>query len=394
MDFLPSFKPVDLATLQISPAHGIYEQSVLLHHVHFYDGKTSLNVSDTRVVIMGIPEARGSFQNRASSLAPDEIRRQFYSLYVWKKSIKIIDLGNLITGDTLEDTYAILSEIVSWCIENDMIPIVLGGSNDLVFPCYLAYEKLCKMMNLVLADARFDIGNDQKPIDATNYLSKIITRKPNYLLNFANIGYQTYFNSPEAVLLMDKLFFEHYRVGIMRQNLEEAEPVVRDADMVAIDVSVIRRPDAPGNPHASPNGFYGEEMCRIARYAGLSDRLSAFGLFEFDPTLDCNNQTSQLLAQILWHFIEGVIFRQNDTSFSHRGQYVKYSMEVSGTTNELVFYRSKITGRWWVVVPVVSKKKKDINRNYFLPCSQADYDMACNDIVPERWWHTFHKLNN
>jgi hypothetical protein len=268
----------------------------------------------------------------------------------------------------------------------------LGGSNDLALANYQAYKKLEKIVNIVAVDSKFDLGNEKELISSESYLNKIVLEQPNFLLNYSNIGYQTYLNSREDIELMNQLFFETYRVGVLRKDMEEIEPIVRNAEMVAIDISAVRQSDAPGNANASINGFYGEEICHIALFAGLSDKLSSFGIYEFNPLLDYNAQTSQLVAQILWYFVEGFSHRQNDILFKDQEQYVRQVVPVTNALSELVFYQSKKTGRWWIEVPFFHTKTQQ-EKKYFLPCAPNDFNTACKDTVPERWWRTYHKLN-
>ncbi|MBQ6070784.1 MAG: formimidoylglutamase [Bacteroidales bacterium] len=391
MDLSLYFKAVD-ATLG-GVERDIVSDQQLLSRVLFYNPEEPINIQEAQLAIIGVPEARNSYRNESCAMAPDEIRRQFYQLYRWKSDVRIVDLGNLVVGETVEDTYAVLADIIAYLLENSVLPIVLGGSNDLAFANYRAYEKIEKVVNLVSVDSTFDLGNETQPIRSDAYLNKMILQQPNYLLNYANIGYQVYMNSPADLKMMDDLFFETYRVGTMRKDLEEVEPIVRNADMVTIDISAVRRPDAPGCPHNSANGFYGEEICQIAKYAGVSDKLTSFGIYEYDPTMDYGNQTSQLISHILWYFVEGFLNRQQDDRFRDKEAYRQYSIAVSGALDEMVFYCSRKTGRWWVLVPIISKDK-NVTRNYYLPCSKRDYDLACEDRISDRWWRAYHKLNH
>lgn len=390
MDYSLFFTPVDVDTLALEESSMHKEQ--LGATVLFYNPEESLDVSEAEIAIIGVPESRNSYNNSACSLAPNEIRRQFYQLYTWEKSVRILDLGNLIIGKTIEDTYEVLSDIIADLMENNVIPIILGGGNDLAFANYRAYEKIEKVVNVVSVDSKFDLGDENLPIRSDAYVNKMILQQPNFLLNYANIGYQTYMNSPEQTKLMEELFFETYRVGLMRKNMEEVEPIVRNADMVSIDIAAVRRPDAPGCPHASSNGFYGEEICQVAKYAGVSDKLSSFGIYEFDPTMDYNNQTAQLIAHILWYFVEGYAHRQQDDKFFNKQEYRQYSIAVSDALDEMVFYNSRKTGRWWMIVPIINKEK-DLVQKYYLPCSKKDYEMACDDRISDRWWMAYNKLN-
>lgn len=391
MDLSLYFEPVDLPALGFGDADIHPDQ--LASAVLMYNPEAPLNIRDAQIAILGVPESRNTYRNASCSLAPDEIRRQFYQLYVWNKSVRIIDLGNVRVGKTVEDTYEVVSDILAFLLENKVIPIILGGGNDIAFANYRAYEKMEQVVNLVAVDSRFDLGDENQPIRSDAYLNKMVLQQPNFLLNYANVGFQTYMNSPASLKLMDDLFFETYRVGSMRKDIEEVEPIVRNADMMSIDIAAVRRPDAPGNPHGSSNGFYGEEICQIAKYAGLSDKLSSFGIYEFDPTLDYSNQTSQLIAHILWYFVEGYLNRPNDNQFKQKQDYRQYSIAVSGALSELVFFCSKHTGRWWMLVPMINKEK-DITQHYYLPCSKRDYLLACEDQIPDRWWKAYNKFNH
>lgn len=391
MDYALFFEPVDAEKLGLADASA--DRSLLMNTVLFYNPSAPLDISEAQLAIIGVPESRNSYKNASCLMAPDEIRRQFYQLYRWNDNVRIIDMGNVIVGETVEDTYEIVSEIAADLISQKVIPIILGGGNDLVFANYRAYEKLDQMVNAVAVDACFDLGDENQPIRSDAYVNKMVLQQPNYLLNYANIGYQTYMNSPESLKLMDELFFETYRVGFMRQDIIEVEPIVRNADMVSIDISAVRRPDAPGCPHSSSNGFYGEEICQVAKYAGVSDKLTSFGIYEYDPTLDYGNQTSQLIAHIMWYFVEGFLNRCDDAQFKNKQDYRQYSIQVSGALDELVFYCSKKTGRWWVVVPLIHKEKDRVQQ-YFLPCSKRDYELACEDVISQRWWKAYHKINH
>lgn len=387
MDYVAYFDPVDVSSIMESE-----DSKQIGCYVSFFDG-IEKDLSGINMVIIGVPESRNAVDNQGCEHAPDVFRKAFYRLYPWQTgTIKILDMGNLKQGKTINDTYIALTDILAFFIEKKIIPIILGGSNDLAYSNYRAYEKLEQLVNIVAVDSRFDIDVSIEQLTSRSYLNYIIMQQPNYLLYHANIGYQTYLNSPEKIDLMNQLYFDMYRVGMIRQNLVEVEPIVRNADMFAVDISAVRRPDAPGNKNASANGFYGEEICQVCYLAGLSDKLTSIGLYEFNPLFDYQEQTAELTAHMIWYFIEGYLKRQGDTFFTEKENYLKYSVAVSGNITELVFYCSKKTKRWWMLVPVMNIQN-DIPQNYYLPCSQSDYDEACNDKIPEKWWSTYHKLN-
>ncbi|HNW96868.1 MAG TPA: formimidoylglutamase [Bacteroidales bacterium] len=344
------------------------------------------------IAIIGVNEDRLSTNNEGTSLAPDQVRKYLYRLYQNNFKTRIVDLGNIRRGHNIEDTYFAVKNVLSELMKAHIIPVVIGGSQDITYANYLAYESLGQIINIVSVDSSFDLGNAEQDMSSKSYLSKIIMHQPNFLFNYTNIGYQTYFVDQDAIDLMGKLYFDVYRLGHVRANIEEVEPYVRNADMVSFDISSIRQSDAPGNANASPNGFYGEEACQITRYAGLSDKLSSIGFYEMNPTFDNSGQTAHLVAQMIWYFIDGFYFRKHDFPLKEKEQYLKYRVSINNHKYEIIFYKSKKSDRWWMEVPCPTFLKSKYERHYLVPCSYKDYQTALKEEMPDRWWQVYQKL--
>jgi formiminoglutamase len=358
----------------------------------FLDEEKFPDLSEIKIAIFGVPEDRNSIGNRGCREAPDKIRERFYKLKSVAHSYKIADLGNLRIGATVNDTYAAVSGIMVELMREGILPVILGGSQDLTFAQYVAYQKLEETVNIVSIDAYFDLGTTEENLRSHSYLGKIILHEPNFLFNFSNIGYQTYFAGADQIELMNKLYFDAYRLGDVRKNIEETEPIVRSADILSFDVSSIRQSDAPGNANATPNGFYGEEACAIMRYAGLSDKLTSIGLYEVNPSYDQRDQTSHLVAQMLWYFIDGYYQRKKDLPLLNKNAFVKYHVNIKKDEQEIIFYKSKKSERWWMEVPYPHSKVK-YHRHHLVPCSYKDYEVAMKDEMPDRWWQALQKLS-
>jgi formiminoglutamase len=366
------------------------------HLVNFVDIYSSVNnfpdLKDIDIAIFGVNEGRSSVNNPATEKAPDFVRKYLYSLFRPVNNIKIVDLGNIKPGNSIKDTYFAVRDVVGTLLKNNVIPIILGGGQDITYANYLAYESIGKIINIVSVDNTFDLGNPDSALTSRTYLNKIITHQPSYLFNFSNIGYQSYFVDSEAIELMKKLYFDVYRLGFVQTDIEEVEPMVRNADMISIDISAVRASDAPGNGNSTPNGFYGEELCRIMRYAGLSDKLTSIGIYEISPEFDRNSQTSHLAAQAIWYFIDGFYNRKMDFPIKDKKFYVKYRVVIKEIQNEIVFYKSKKSDRWWMEVPCPTKLKSKYDRHYLVPCSYVDYQTALKEEIPDRWWQAYQKL--
>jgi formiminoglutamase len=343
------------------------------------------------IAIFGVGEERGTRMNKGCALGADAVRSKFYELKNHLNSRKIIDLGNLRQGDTLEDTYAAVSTVISELLPLRIIPVLIGGSQDLTYGQYAGFKKLEQIINIVSIDSRFDLGKPEEVSDSESFLGRIILEQPNYLFNFSNIGYQTYFTGQEGIELMKKLYFDACRLGQIRTDITEGEPVLRNADLVTVDMSAIRQSDAPGNAMASPNGFYGEEICQLMLYAGVSDKLSALGIYEYNPMYDRDHQTAHLMAQMIWYFIEGVGNRKADLPSPNASHFITYRVAVENLSDEITFLKSKKSDRWWMRLPLDQRRSR-YQRHHMLPCSYKDYQQACNNEVPDRWWNALQKL--
>jgi len=350
------------------------------------------DLDEVKIALIGINEGRSSLKNELCENGPDVIRESLYRLTKGDYKLKIADLGNIPRGNEISDTYFAVSDVIGELIKKNIFPVIIGGGQDLTFANYLAYKHLEKTVNLVNIDQRINIGLKEDTLSSLNYLNKILEDEPNYLFNSSNLAYQTYFVGQDQLNLMRKLFFDHYRLGSVRNSLLEIEPIIRDADLISIDISAVRFSDAPGNYFTSPNGLYGEEMCQLIWYAGLSDRLTSIGFYEYNPSLDIRNQTAQLVAQMIWYFIDGFYNRKNDAPASNSTNYFKYNVALQENKYEIVFYKSKKSDRWWMEIPYHLNKNSKFERHHLLPCTYNDYKLACNNEIPDKWWQTYQKL--
>jgi hypothetical protein len=340
------------------------------------------DLEQVKLAIVFVLEYRNSEQQYELDF-DNKMRQQLYSMYPGNWLSSIADLGNIIPGESAADTYFVVQSLCAELIKRRIIPILVGGSQDLTYPMYRSYDKLDQMVNLVGIDYKFDLGKEPDLIKANSYLSQIILEQPNNLFNYANLGYQTYYNSQEEIDLIDKLYFEAYRLGEISNKLELAEPVFRDADLVSVDIDSVAA-DVTANREGEPNGFSGKEICALLRYAGISDKTSALGLFN----LKGNLRELKLISQMIWYFIDGFQYRAGDYPFGSKENYIRYIVPNEGT--EMVFYKSDKTGRWWIEIENVLKHTKT-KKTSLLPCSYDDYLQACEQDLPERYWKAVRK---
>lgn len=346
------------------------------------------------LAIVGVEEDRASVGNNGCSKAPNAVRRHLYELYQGDYSMKIVDLGNIKAGASITDTYAAVRLVVEELLKHDILPILLGGGQDLTYAQYLGYENLEQKVEVAIIDSKFDLDQsnvEDMPLNSLTYLNKIILHQPDYLFNLSNIAFQTYLVSKESINMYDKLFFTTQRLGAISGKLDQAEPLIRAADMISFDIGSIRASEAIGNANAMPNGLYGDEACQLARYAGMSDKCSSVGFYELNPTFDPFGHTAMLVSQMIWCFLDGFYNRKQDAPLFPKSAYIIYRTPLDTEEHELVFVKSKKSDRWWMQVPYFGTKS--VNERYYLvPCRYEDYQMAVAGEMPDLWWKTHQKL--
>ena len=352
--------------------------------VSFHTDKDFPDLDLIKIAVVGVLENRGNTK-AFEEVNLNAVRKVLYSLFPGNWQSAIADLGDIYPGNSLEDTYFALQKVAAKLIRKGVIPIIIGGSQDLTYPLYRAYDSLEQMVNLVAIDSKFDFGKQEDGITSDSYLSKIVLDEPNNLFNYCNIGYQTYFNSQEEIDLIEKLYFDAYRLGEISNNIALSEPVFRDADIVCLDLTSVKSSDSGNLINFIPNGFNGKEICSLTRYAGISDKVSSFGVFNHNNT----KEEAVLIAQSIWYFMEGVNFRSNEYPFGTKENYLKYIVPLE--SEELVFYKSNKTDRWWIEINFFAGQHNKLKKNTLLPCSHEEYLAACNHEIPERWWKAQRK---
>ena len=352
------------------------------HNIVIHTENTPLrDLGRFKIALIGVPEGRNS-PGTGSLKGPDSIRRELYKLARVPGKLKIIDLGNMKQGTTFNDTVAGLTDIITSLTELNIFPVIIGGSSALTVSIDKALSGRQMKYTLLSVDSRIDFISEKRGYDSFNYLSALIHNNKSTFDHYINIGYQSYLNDQQVVNRFLKRKSELIRIGDVRKAIFLTEPLFRDSDVAVFDISAVRQSEAPGSVSPSPNGFYGEEICLLARYAGISDNLKVFALFDVNPDLDIRNQTSSLSAQIIWFFLDGFSQKQYETPYlsnTSSGRFIRYHVRITDLNDDLIFVKSNLTERWWMEL-----RSGDAGPLY-VACSHDDYLKANRNEVPERW---------
>jgi len=377
--------PVDLKRIRTS---GEFESSEIGGTLEFAIDENQ----PPHIAIFNVEEERGATNNQGCAAGSKEIRKYLYSLKKGPFQLRIADLGTIKAGDQQSDTYFACKEVIKVLLKHNCMPLIIGGGQDLTLASYMAYGELEQTVNLLDISSRFSLGNTDLPINSKNYFSKVLLHQPNVLFNYCQLGYQSYFTDQQEIKLLEDLHFDLHRLGQLKEDIRIAEPLLRNADFVSFNLDALSQAFAPSHLQGSPNGLNGEEACQLARYAGMSDKLSSFGIYEYNPSVDEKGVTAHLIAQMLWYFIDGFYNRKADFPACNKSDYTRYTVAVDEGKQEMVFYKSPKSDRWWIEIPYSSNFRKRYQRHLLLPCDYQDYKTAMENEIPESWIRTQQKL--
>ncbi len=363
-DFL---QPVNLDLL--SKDEG-YRDTQLGKHIKVYETQLP-DISDADMVIIGAGECRGAGYALNDHASADGIRSALYALYYWHAQVTIADLGNVKIGQTIQDSYAALRTVIAELILQNKKVVVIGGSHDLTLPQYHAYTSIPTLVNAVVTDAKIDLDLEAR-LPADHFLEELFTGLPNHLNHYAHIAFQSYFMHPHMLETIDKLRFDCFRLGVVREDIEEMEPVIRDSHMMSFDISAIQNAQAPANI-ITPNGLNGEEACVLMQYAGMSWKTSSIGIYGYQAELDRNGLSAIQIAQMMWYIIDGIQKGKKESPLSATERFKEFHIAFSDIDTQ--FLQSKSTGRWWM----------QLHNKEWAPCSYKDYLVASKNEIPERW---------
>jgi hypothetical protein len=293
-------------------------------------------------------------------------------------------LGSIKPGAGFEDGVSALREVTAVLLSADVIPIIIGGSVDLLFGMYQGMQGVSENLDMTYVSATL-------PFARNEVLGKICAHQPNYLFNMNLLGFQGHYVSPQSIETIHNMGFDFIRLGALKSSIEDAEPLLRNTNLFSFDLGAIKQSDAPANFYSNPIGLDGDMACQLAWYAGVSDTSNAFGLFEMNPEFDYRNQSSKLSAQIIWYFLDGVNSRKNDHPHYH-SDFLKYRCNLDKRYPDIVFHKSKRTNRWWMEIPN-PKSLNNKDKNVIVPCSYADYQASAKGEIPERYLKSLQKMH-
>ncbi|WP_439182922.1 arginase family protein [Carboxylicivirga taeanensis] len=360
------------------------KDEMLRGQVHSFHSLQSVSWDELDIALIGVNDARNS-QHKGCAQAPDKIRAYLMGLRALSKKLSIVDLGN-IRGKTIDDRYKALEEVVSHLVKHRVVSIVIGGSQDYTLPLVKVSQLQAAGCNLAVVDSKLDWQAPDQDFSAVSFLDYMFSSESYRPTSLSVVGVQKYLFSRYQEDQVTEVADEVIRLGQIRQSGHRiVEPIMRDANLLSVDMTVVRQCDQPAHILPMPNGLTGEELCQLMWYAGQSDQINIFGIFELDVQLDQRSQGVVLGAQAIWYILEGIALRYNDYPVKDLDEYRQFIVYLEDYELDIKFYNNPDNDRWWVEIPGSNEGV------VVIACGRNDFEAASANEIPEKWFRYFKK---
>jgi len=269
--------------------------------------------ANARIVLLGCPQDEGVRRNRGrpgAGRGPEEVRRAFYKLAANEaiRTSNIFDLGDIVLGNTLEETHAGLRQTVRRILEDGKLAIVLGGGNDISYPDCAALADVKRNILVFNIDKHFDVRDLQPGNSGTPY-RQLLEEGLIDPGKFYEMGSEEFANSPVyRDYLVDKGAHIHTLVELRSQGIgavfrKAVNETEHEAVFWGFDMDAVRAADAPGVSASYPTGLTADEIITLAGIAGKDTVSGILEFTEVNPEVDIDNRTSKLTALLIHTFL-------------------------------------------------------------------------------------------
>jgi formiminoglutamase len=272
------------------------------------------------VVIVGYPEDEGVRRNdgrTGASAGPKEIRRALYALPAVtspEAQPKICDLGNIRTSESLEETHAAQNTVVRGILQDDKLPVVIGGGNDVSYPDVTALAGVFTDPLVFNIDSHFDVRRSDKRHSGTSY-RQLLDEGAMQPKRFFEMAVKPDMNAPSHLAYLREVGANVYPLRALRSGIvanvfrQVLHRHSTEAIFWGFDLDAVRASDAPGVSSPFPTGLTAEEICEIAEVAGNDSRSRMLEITEMNPRYDIDGRTATLAAMMISGFLRAWLDR-------------------------------------------------------------------------------------
>jgi formiminoglutamase len=287
---------------------------------------TGLKSTDSSVrtySIAGYPDDEGVSINGGrpgAAAGPDRIRKYFYKMTpsAWSSETpNIFDEGNLHIEGPLAERHENLKNTIAENLQKENLTwIGLGGGHDYGYPDgagFLLSQKQSKLRPLVINfDAHLDVRPDDKGLSSGTPFYRLLNDKNLPTFDFVEIGLQSQCNSAAHLKwLTDRgghiLGFDELNASgnFVETALSRLAPLLLQPrpTFLSVDIDAFSSAYAPGCSQSWATGLIPNDFMSLLKILKNRLQVRVLGIYEVAPSLDTDDRTSKLAAQIIHSFI-------------------------------------------------------------------------------------------
>lgn len=295
------------------------------------------------------------------------------TLYRFRDCAQYININDL--GDFKKQNYDFIIPALHELLDTKIPWILIGGREPLFDLQLKIYENRQKSYSAVGI-------HESHPY--AGYLDSYEALKLQHLHCVAHQSHLPSSVAESADAYSDML--ELHRLGQLKRNMENIEPIMRSGDFIDMHLSSLRKTDLPAQTGLSTSGLTLDDACQLMRYAGFNDRLRSLSISGWDPWEKGSEDSANAIAQLIWYYIEGM--ERSYPSRERKEEHLtEFLVHLDANDTYLSFYKDERFGTWWV------RLKSVMNGDHgpLMPCSYNDYHAACQNMLSDRIFRLVQK---
>ncbi len=304
------------------------------HQVVEYIDLERVKETQEGICIIGFKSDEGVRRNKGrpgARHAPDEIRKQLFSLPWHFENIHLYDAGDVECGGDLELAQEELEDLVSIMHSKKLFPIVIGGGHEVAYPAIMGFYKHEKNFAAIINfDAHFDMRDySNGPTSGTSFRQiGDFCKNSGLKFKYMCVGVQRSANTQELFDVAKNYGADWIDIEMIRFNsrraLRELDEFLSDADSIHLTIcsDVFAQYLAIGVSAPQPFGLQITEFLNLFYPVVNSGKLVSFDIAEVSPPLDVNGLTSSLAARVIFKVVEALFLTRFKKPFQGGGHEV------------------------------------------------------------------------
>lgn len=294
----------------------------VINYIDLENDEIILGLGEKGIVFLEFAVDEGVKRNKGregAALGAAAISKAMSNLPIHFENKKIFHAGQITCDNCdLEKTQSELGFYITKILEQNCLPIVLGGGHEVTFGNYLGIKNFHhkKKIGIINFDAHFDIRPLDANIGATSgtgfwQIAEDCTQNQNSF-NYLALGIQKSSNTKMLFEIADDYgvnyaFGDEFNFENKKNLLSKIEKFIIDNDVIYLTIcmDVFSCSHAPGVSAPAASGIEPNEIFKSCFDLIInSGKMISMDIAETNPNFDIDNATSRLAASLVFRALD------------------------------------------------------------------------------------------